>query len=107
MNHSDEISRAQLVNAYYNLQDYNAVVALYKDTGVTDSADAGTLLRIAASLLKQGNQAEAVRLMEHGAEVRSDDPSMFLALGDFYKQIGNTEKSTAAIRRSKELTVAN
>jgi GWxTD domain-containing protein len=107
LNHSDEISRGQLVGAYYNQQDYNAVVALYKDTGVTDSADAGTLLRIATSLLKLGNQPEAVRLMEHGADVRSDDPSMFLALGDFYKLIGNTEKASAAIRHSKELTVNN
>jgi GWxTD domain-containing protein len=107
LDHSDEISRDQLVSAYYNQQDYKAVVALYKDTGVTDSADAGTLLRIATSLLKLGNQPEAVRLMEHGANVRSDDPLMFLALGDFYRLIGNTEKATAAIRHSKELTVTN
>jgi len=107
LNHNDEISRAQLVSAYFNQQDFNAVVALYKDTGVTDAADSGTLLRIASSLLKVGNQPEAVRLMEHGANVRSDDPSMFLALGDFYKLIGNAEKASAAIQHSKELAVPN
>lgn len=107
LNHSDEISRAQLVNAYFAQQDYNAVVALYKDTGVTDTADSATLLRIASSLLKLGNSAEAARLMEHGADVRAEDPSMFLALGEFYNQIGNAEKASAAVRRSKELKVAN
>jgi len=107
VNHKDEVSRAQLVNAYFEQKDYNAVVALYKDTGVTDGADSATLSRIATSLLKLGNQAEAQRLMEHGADVRSDDPSMFMALGEFYNQIGNTEKATAAIQRSKQLAVQN
>jgi predicted Zn-dependent protease len=107
VNHSDEISRGMLVNAYFAQQDYKAVVALYKDTGVTDSADSATLLRIATSLLKLGNQPEAQRLMEHGADVRSDDASMFLALGDFYNQVGNTQKATAAIQHSKQLAVPN
>jgi len=106
-NHSDEISRAMLVDAYFTQQDFNAVAALYKDTGVTDTADPSTLLRIATSLEKLGNQPEAVRLMEHGADVRSEDPAMFLALGEFYNQIGNTAKASAAIQRSKKLTVQN
>jgi GWxTD domain-containing protein len=105
--HRDEISRAQLVNAYFTQKDYTAVVALYKDTGVTDTADSATLLRIATSLVKLGNPTEAQRLMEHGADVRPDDASMFLALGEFYNQIGNTEKATAAIQKGKQLTVQN
>ena len=107
LNHGDEISRDLLVGAYFAQQDFNAVVALYKDTGVTDSADSATLFRIASSLLKLGNQPEAQRLMEHGAEVRSQDPSMFLALGEFYNLVGNKEKATAAIQRGKQLTVQN
>ena len=78
-----------------------------KDTGVTDTADSATLLRIATSLLKLGNQTEGQRLMEHGADVRAGDASMFMALGDFYNQIGNTEKATAAIQKSKQLVVPN
>jgi GWxTD domain-containing protein len=107
LDHKNEMARAKLVEAYYGVPDFNAVVALYKDTGVTDSADSATLLRIATSLLKAGNQAEALRLMEHGADVRSEDASMFLALGEFYKQIGNAEKASAAIQRSKQLSVQN
>jgi len=106
-NHGDEIARAQLVNAYFTQNDFKAVVALYKDTGVTDTADSATLLRIATSLVKLGNPTEAQRLMEHGADVRADDASMFLALGEFYNQIGNTEKASAAIQKSKQLTVQN
>jgi GWxTD domain-containing protein len=107
LNHNNEIARAQLVEAYFTQHDFNAVVALYKDTGVTDAADAATLLRIATSLQTLGNAKEGLRLMEHGADVRSTDPLMFQALGDYYKQVGMADKATAALQRSKQLAVPN
>lgn len=107
LNHSDELSRARLVEAYFDLKDYKAVVALYKDTGVTDAADPNTLLRIATSVRVLGNPEEGTRLMEHGADVLSGNASMFLALADYYNQIGKADKATAAIQRSKQLSVAN
>jgi GWxTD domain-containing protein len=107
LNHSDELARARLVEAYYAQQDYKAVVALYKDTGVTDAADANTLLRIATSLRILGNPEEGTRLLEHGADVHNGDASMFLALGDYYNQIGKADKATAAIQKSKQLAVPN
>jgi len=107
LNHSDELARARLVEAYYAQQDYKAVVALYKDTGVTDAADANTLLRIATSLRILGNPEEGTRLLEHGADVHDGDASMFLALGDYYNQIGKADKATAAIQKSKQLAVPN
>ena len=50
---------------------------------------------------------EGLRLMEHGADVRSTDPLMFQALGDYYKQMGMADKATAALQRSKQLAVPN
>ena len=105
--HSDELARAHLVEAYFAQQDFKAVAALYKDTGVTDGATAQTLLRIATSLRKLGNQAEGLRLLEHGSEAHSGDPAMFVALADFYTQIGDSAKASAALQKSKTLTVAN
>jgi len=107
VNHDDELARAQLVNAYFAQQDYNAVAALYKDTGVTDSADASTLLRIATSLRKLGRESDGLRLLERGAEIRSADPAMFVALADFYTQMGDSAKASAALRKSKTLAVPN
>ncbi len=107
LNHTDELARAQLVNAYFTQEDYKAVVALYKDTGVTDSADANTLLRIASSLRRLGSESEGLRLLEHGAEVRANDPAMFVALADFYTQMGDSAKASAALRKSKSLAVPN
>jgi len=107
LNHGDELSRSQLVNAYFAQQDYNAVAALYKDTGVTDSADASTLLRIATSLRKLGKESDGLRLLERGAEIRSADPAMFVALADFYTQMGDSAKASAALQKSKTLAVPN
>jgi hypothetical protein len=105
--HSDELARAHLVEAYFTQQDYKAVAALYKDTGVTDAADAQTLLRIATSLRKLGNQPEGLRLLQHGSEAHAGDPAMFVALADYYTQMGETAKASAALQKSKTVAVAN
>jgi GWxTD domain-containing protein len=102
-NHDDEVSRDRLVEAYYSQQDYAAVKALYKETGVTETADANTLLRIATSLRKLGGEDEGLSLLQHGADIHSSDPAMYVALADYYTQIGNATKASAALRRSKEL----
>jgi len=83
------------------------VAALYKDTGVTDAADAQTLLRVATSLRKLGNEPEGLRLLQHGSEAHAGDPAMFVALADYYTQIGDTAKASAALQKSKTLAVAN
>jgi len=105
--HSDEFARARLVEAYFSLQDYAAVCALYKDSGVTDSADASTLLRIASSLLKLGKEKEGLSLMEHGVASHSESASMYMALGDFYNQMGKADLAANAIQKGKRLSVVN
>jgi len=107
LDHSDELARARLVEAYFSQQDYKAVAALYKDTGVTDAADAQTLLRIATSERRLGNEPEGLRLLEHGSEAHAGDPAMFVALADYYTQIGDTAKASAALQKSKTLAVVN
>jgi GWxTD domain-containing protein len=107
VDHSDELARGHLVDVYFTQQDYKAVAALYKDTGVTDGATAQTLLRIATSLRILGNQAEGLRLLEHGSEAHSGDAAMFVALADYYTQMGDSAKASAALQKSKTLAVVN
>jgi GWxTD domain-containing protein len=106
-NHSDEFARARLVEAYFSLQDYAAVCALYRDSGVTDSADASTLLRIASSLRKTGKENEGLSLMEHGVASHAESASMYMALGDFYNQMGKADLAANAIQKGRKLSVAN
>ena len=107
LDHSDELARARLVEVYFAQQDFKAVAALYKDTGVTDAADAQTLLRIATSMRKLGNEPEGLRLLKHGSEAHAGDPAMFVALADYYTQMGDSAKASAALQKSKSLAVPN
>jgi GWxTD domain-containing protein len=107
LDHSDELARAHLVEAYYSQQDYRAVAALYKDTGITDAADAHTLLRIATSLRKLEKETEGLNLLKHGTEIHSGDPAMYVALADFYTQMGDSAKASTALAKSKEVIRPN
>jgi GWxTD domain-containing protein len=106
-NHDDEVARGRLVEAYYGQQDFAAVYALYRETGVTDAADAATLLRIATSMRRLGKEGDGLSLIEHGADIHSGDPAMYVALADYYTQMGNTAKASTALQRSKELIEHN
>ena len=37
-NHSDEIAKSRLVDAYYSRKDYSSILSLYKDAGITDKS---------------------------------------------------------------------
>jgi GWxTD domain-containing protein len=106
-NHGDDLARGRLVDAYFSKQDYAAVAALYKDAGVTDETDASTLLKIATSLRKVGNQRDGQSILERGVAVHEGDSAMYMALGDFYNQIGDAEKAAAVIKKGKSLSVPN
>jgi len=54
LNHSNDVARARLVDAYFSKKDYAAVVSLFSDAGVTETTDSETLLRIATSLENAG-----------------------------------------------------
>jgi len=106
-NHANEPARAHLVEAYYAKRDYAAVVSLYKDTGLTDTADSETYLRIANSLQKTGNLKAAISLLEDGLQAHPQDVALYLGLADFYKQAGNTQKAEELIRKGKSYAPAS
>ncbi len=99
--HSNEPARAHLVEAYYTIKDYAAVVSLYKDTGISEIADSETYLRIANSLQKTGDVTGAVSLLNSGINAHPEDESLYLGLADYYKQMGNIKKADELIRKGK------
>ena len=104
---------AALVAAGYQVFAVNPVqVARYRERhsisgAKSDAADAHTLLRIATSLRKSGNEAEGLSLMEHGTQAHPGDAAMFVALADYYTQMGDPAKASAALQKSKNLAVVN
>ncbi|HXC31269.1 MAG TPA: GWxTD domain-containing protein [Verrucomicrobiae bacterium] len=102
-NHDDEISRARLVEAYYNRQDYAAIQSLYKDAGVSDNSDSGTILRIAESLDKTNATSDAIALVESSLTSRGGDGDLYMALAGYYRKAGDAKRAADAEAKGKAL----
>jgi GWxTD domain-containing protein len=101
LDHSDDVARARLVDAYFSRRDYSAVVSLFSDAGVTEKTDSETLLRIATSFEKQGNTPQAISVLEAAIQVRPDEGPLYLALAQFYGSIGNSQKAAELTLKGK------
>jgi GWxTD domain-containing protein len=106
-NHSDDISRARLVEAYYTLNAYPAIVSLLDDAGITAGTDSGTIVQIAESLLKTGNTSKAVSLLKDTIHTRPEDGPLYLALADAYQQMGDSQGALEMSRKGRGLLSSN
>jgi GWxTD domain-containing protein len=104
--HANEIARANLVDAYYTLKGYTAVVSLLDDAGVTANTDSGTLVKIAESLLKTENNPRALAFLQDAIRSRPQDGPLYLALADCYHQMGNAQKEKEMLSKSQSLLKA-
>src|SRR5438270_815054 len=103
LDHSNEVARARLVDAYYAKKDYAAVVSLYSDAGVTEHTHSETLLRIATSLAKNGKTPQAISVIEKAMASRPEEGLLYLALAQYYSEIGSTEKAAELTEKAKSL----
>jgi len=93
-NHSDEISRARLVEAYAARKDYAAIRSLYRDAGITEESDPGTILRIAQGLDQTGGTSDAISLIESALRSRQENGPLYLALAGYYRKTGDLKKAS-------------
>jgi GWxTD domain-containing protein len=100
-NRLNDPSRTRLVDAYFSKQEYNAVVSLFNDTGVTDDTDSETLIRIAASLEKSGDPKKAATVLENAIRLRPDEGSLYLALAECYDLMGNSQKAAELTKKGR------
>jgi tetratricopeptide (TPR) repeat protein len=103
LDHANEIARARLVDAYYAKRDYAAVVSLYSDAGVTEHTDSETLLRIATSLAKNGKTPQAISILEGALASRPEEGPLYLALAQYYGELGSTQKAAELTQKAKSL----
>jgi tetratricopeptide (TPR) repeat protein len=104
LDHSNDIARARLVDAYYSKKDYPAVVSLYSDAGVTEHTDSETLLRIATSLAKSGKTPEAISVIERAVQTRPEEGPLYLALAQYYSEIGSARKAAELTKKAQSLS---
>jgi len=102
-NHSDDIARSRLVDAYYAKKDYSAVMSLYADVGITEQTDTDTVLRIVDSFGNSGEAGKAVSALVAALASRPEDGPLYLSLAEYYKQTGNAQKSAEAARKAHSL----
>jgi GWxTD domain-containing protein len=102
-NHGDEIARSRLVEAYSAKKDYAAIQSLYKDAGVDDQSDPGTIILIAEGLDQTAGTADAVSLLESALRSREDSGALYAALAAYYRKSGNTKKALEAETKAKKL----
>jgi len=103
LNHGNETARARLVDAYFTLKDYVAVVSLFNDAGITEDTDAGTILRIAESLTKGGDPKRAVTLLEEALVSHPKNGPLYLVLSEYYQQLGDSKKAAELARKARTL----
>lgn len=105
LDHSNDVARARLVDAYFSKKDYAAVVSLFSDAGVTEGTDSETLLRIATSLEKRGSTPQAISVIENALQSRPEEGPFYLALAQYYTEIGNPGKAADLTQKGKSLLV--
>jgi GWxTD domain-containing protein len=107
LDHSNDAARARLVDAYFSKKDYAAVVSLFSDAGVTETTDSETLLRISTSLEKRGSTAQAISVLENALPSRPGEGPLYLALAQYYTELGNTKRAGELTQKGKSLLVGD
>jgi len=107
LDHSNDVARSRLVDAYFSKKDYAAVVSLFSDAGVTEITDSETLLRIATSLEIRGNAPQAISVIEKALQSRPEEGPFYLALAQYYTEIGNPRKAADLMQKGKSLLVGD
>jgi tetratricopeptide (TPR) repeat protein len=92
-NRADEISKSRLVDAYYARKDYAAIVSLYKDAGISEQTDAGTVLRIAESFGQTGALRDSISVIESALPSHEESGPLYLALAGYYRKAGDAAKA--------------
>jgi len=89
----NEAARSNLVDYYFSQKDFLSVVKLFDDTGITDSTDPGTILKIADSFDKTGDPQKAISVVEAALPTRQENGPLFLALSGYYRKLGNNKRA--------------
>lgn len=104
--HANDIARANLVEAYFALKAYSAVVSLLDDAGVTPDTDSDTLVKIGESVLKTGDTARALSFLQDAARNRPQFAPLYAALADCYRQMGDAQHEQDMLKKGQSLVKA-
>jgi GWxTD domain-containing protein len=102
-NPKEERSRNKLIELYFDQQSYRKVIDLYARSGLNESTDEQTIVRIAESFDKSGDVRRAVGVMESGTHLNPGSGPMLLGLAEYYRKAGEPQKAAAAEQKGRQL----
>lgn len=102
-NPANEVARSRLAELYFDRQDYADVAALYTRSPITAETDEEAILRAAESMAKTGDLPRAISFLENAVHLRNNSGPLYLALANYYRGEGNTQKANEMESKGKEL----
>ena len=102
-NPANEAARSRLSELYFDRQDYADVAALYARSPITAETDEEAILRAAESMAKTGDLPRAISFLENAVHLRNNSGPLYLALANYYRGEGNTQKANEMESKGKEL----
>jgi tetratricopeptide (TPR) repeat protein len=89
--------------SYFMLEDYAKASALLTEVVTSQSSDVGLYYTLALSLIKQGQQDAADRVIEKMVTVGGDTPQLHILLGQAYNERGETAKALDELNTALKL----
>jgi GWxTD domain-containing protein len=102
-NGNNEIARSRLAELYFDQQDYADVAALFARNPITAETDEEAILRAADSMARTGDTPRAIAFLENALHMRTGSGPLYLALANFYRGAGNTQKANEMESKGREL----
>jgi GWxTD domain-containing protein len=102
-NPKEDRFRNKLIELYFDQQNYGRVIDLYTRSGLNESTDEQTIVRIAESFDKSGDVRKAVGVMESGTHLNPASGPMLLGLAEYYRKAGEPQKAAAAEQKGRQL----
>jgi GWxTD domain-containing protein len=106
-NPGDERYKAKLAQIYFGRQEYSRVTQLYVSSGITQTTDEQTILRVAESFDKAGDPRKSVAVMEAGTTFNPSSGPLLLGLAEYYRKTGDQRKAAAAEQKGKQFMAAH
>ena len=76
---------------------------LFARAPITKQTDDQTILRLAESILKTGNTARAIEVLESALALKTPTRPLYLALASYYERAGNVRKAAELESKGKAL----
>lgn len=95
---ANESARSRVVESLFGEKAYAQIPPLFAKVGVTPQTNELTILQVAESMAKLGDNNRAIALLESALNIKTPSAPLFLSLADYYQRAGNTQKA-AELRR--------